>query len=126
MAPSPMIFQASSPAVPTLPIIDVPGELSNVTARFANTLTDLRSGIMNGTQQAVGELQKELAVLKSLAAPVDEGFASGLDSLVSGFGVPSSTVKATEKQEDIPDKVKQQTPPEDEPSPFSLSSLFGF
>uniref|UniRef100_A0A182MCY0 Uncharacterized protein n=1 Tax=Anopheles culicifacies TaxID=139723 RepID=A0A182MCY0_9DIPT len=122
----PMIFQASSPAVPTLPTIDVPGEVANVTARFANTLLDLRSNIMNGTQQAVGELQQELTVLKSLAAPVDQGLASGLDSLVSGFGVPSTTIKTTAKQEDNPDKIEQQTPPQDKPSPFSLSSIFGF
>ncbi|XP_052900453.1 uncharacterized protein LOC128306863 [Anopheles moucheti] len=117
----PMLFEASSPAVPTLPTVDVVGELSNVTARFANTLSDLRSDITNGTQQAVGELQKELAVLKTLAAPLDEGFASGLDSLVSGFGEPSPVPKATK-----PDKLKQPEAPQTEPTPFSLTSIFGF
>uniref|UniRef100_A0A182S5P0 Uncharacterized protein n=1 Tax=Anopheles maculatus TaxID=74869 RepID=A0A182S5P0_9DIPT len=117
---SPMLFEASSPAMPTLPTIDIPGELSNVSARFANTMTGLQNDITNATQQSVAELQKELAVLKSLAAPLDTGFASGLDSLVAGFGATSA------KPPPVPTKQQTTTPPpaQDEPAPFSLTSIF--
>lgn len=115
----PMLFEASSPTMPALP--DLPVDLSNLTARFASSVTDLTNDISNGTQRAVeAELQKELAVLKSFAAPLDEGLATGLAGLVAGFGGDAETTTAKES-------TTATTPkPDKEPQPFSLPSLFGF
>ncbi|XP_061519243.1 uncharacterized protein LOC1272284 isoform X3 [Anopheles gambiae] len=119
----PMLFEASSPALPTLPPLDISG-----------TMTGISNEITNDTQAIANELQKEVAVLKTLAAPIDIGLAPGLQSLVSsGFGVippPEQPTTPTTVSDGKPDKLKEQsTPPPsqpDEPAPFSLTSIFGF
>ncbi|XP_053678447.1 uncharacterized protein LOC128728824 [Anopheles nili] len=115
----PMLLDASSPAVPELPALpvpaDIPAEVSNATARFANTLTELSNDVANGTQLGA-ELQKELALLKKLAVPIDKGLASSLGGLM-----PTSLAESK------PSELKQEKqPPQDEPEKFSLPSFFGF
>uniref|UniRef100_A0A182Q7A4 Uncharacterized protein n=1 Tax=Anopheles farauti TaxID=69004 RepID=A0A182Q7A4_9DIPT len=116
----PMLLEASSPTVTELPV-----DLSNVTARLATALPELSNDIRNGSQQVQAELGKELAMLKTFAAPIDERLAASLDGLMAGLTEDTTTTTTTPTPAKNPVQ-KQPDPAVNDSNPFSLTSLFGY